>query len=105
MRQVATPGEPPKKVEADSGGESASAVPVRGRGGWGRDQDRDPVPFLTRARDVIRRAIVAERDPHIRIGLRLALDEVVAGLRPGENFVLLVVEDIFAFVGANREQI
>ncbi len=48
MRQVATPGEPPKKVEADSGGEPASAVPVRGRGGWGRDQGRDS-SFLQRS--------------------------------------------------------
>jgi hypothetical protein len=40
-QQYAKSFKPAEKSEAGSGGEPASAVPVRGRGGWGRDQDRD----------------------------------------------------------------
>src|SRR5436853_7635317 len=45
-----------------------------------------------------RRASVAERDPDIGIALRLALDEAVSGLGPGQDAFVLVVENELALV-------
>src|SRR6185503_8069746 len=50
-----------------------------------------------------RRARIAERDPVVRIVLRLALDEAVAGVRPEQNLLFLIVEDEVALVGLDRE--
>ena len=41
---------------------------------------------------------VAERDPDVGIGLRLALDEAIAGLLPGQHLAFLIVEDVFAAI-------
>ena len=46
-----------------------------------------------------RRAVVAKRDPYIGIALRLTLDEAVAGLGPGHDVFVLVVENELALVG------
>src|SRR3954447_20002629 len=50
-----------------------------------------------------RRLGVAERDPDIRIALRLALDEAVAGLRPGNDVLVLIVENELALVCLRRQ--
>ena len=36
------------------------------------------------------------------VGLRLALDETVAGLRPEQDVLVLIVEDVVALVGGHR---
>src|SRR6266436_6150035 len=41
------------------------------------------------------RTRIAERDPNIRIVLRLPLHEAVSGLRPEQHVLVLVVEDEF----------
>ena len=70
--------------------------------GWGRDRVRDSSRSARRC-DVSRRARIAERNPNVRIGLRLALDEAIAGVRPRQNFGFLVVENEFAPVGADGQ--
>src|SRR6478736_7896871 len=50
-----------------------------------------------------RRAAVAKRDPHVRIALRLTLDEAVSGLGPGHDVFVLVVEDELALIGLYRQ--
>src|SRR6201991_2366591 len=49
------------------------------------------------------RAVVAERDPDILVALRLPLDEAVAGLGPGHDVFILVVENELALVGLHRQ--
>src|SRR4051812_24413018 len=50
-----------------------------------------------------RRPGVAKRDPDVGIALRLALDEAVAGLGPGHDALVLVVEDELALVAFYRQ--
>src|SRR5262245_53721788 len=50
-----------------------------------------------------RRSRIQQRDPYVGIGLRLALDESVAGLPPQQYFVLLIVEHVITFVGCHRQ--
>src|ERR1700683_3737550 len=74
--------------------------------GWGRDRARVAPLFLSqsvRGCGERHRARFAERDPYIRIGLRLALDEAVTRVRPQQHVVGLVVEDVFALVAFDRE--
>src|SRR6266511_3970229 len=49
------------------------------------------------------RTRIAQRDPNIRIGLRLPLHEAVSGLRPKQDVFSLVVEDELAFVRLDGE--
>src|SRR5438477_4732673 len=67
------------------------ANPVGDGEGWGRDRGR-VVSLLPSAGGGggKRRARVAERDPKVRIGLRLALDVAVAGLRPEPDLFVLI---------------
>src|ERR1051325_10410318 len=82
--------------------------------GWGRDRDRvsprgsameaDRARTLgARASGGGRRPRIAQRNPMVRIALRLALDEAVAGLRPEQDLFGLVVEHELALVGLHRE--
>src|SRR5882724_12645855 len=50
-----------------------------------------------------RRAAIAKRDPYVGIALRLTLDEAVAGLGPGHDVLILVVEDEFTLVGLHGQ--
>jgi hypothetical protein len=50
-----------------------------------------------------RGATVAQRNPHVRVALRLALHEPVAGLIPRHDAFGLVVEDELALVGLHRQ--
>src|SRR5580693_2811370 len=58
-----------------------------------------PCSVIAGARGGGCRAAVAERDPYVRIALRLTLDEAVAGLGPGHDVLILVVEDELSLVG------
>src|ERR1700674_4257055 len=49
------------------------------------------------------RAVVAKRNPYIRIALRLALDEAIAGLGPGQDVLILVIEDELSLVGLHSQ--
>src|SRR6476469_10339567 len=77
---------------------------------------REPALGTGRGGDVTGRALVAarrsrggrgawftKRDPHVRIGLRLAFYEAVAGLGPRQDLRLLIVENEFAAIGLHRE--
>src|SRR5947209_20360772 len=66
--------------------------------GWGRDRARVTPWLLSSARGgrEARRPHVAERNPHVRIGLRLPLDEAVAGVRPQHDRLVLIVEEQLA---------
>src|SRR4051795_2457391 len=97
---------PPKKVAASHWGWLAAREPVWDGEGWGCDR----VAYLFRLSLLIsgagggdRRLGVAERDPDIGITLRLALDEAVAGLRPGNDVLVLIVENELALVGLHRQ--
>jgi hypothetical protein len=57
---------------------------IRGGGGGGRSR-------------------IAQRHPHIGVGLRLALDEAVAGVRPQDDILGLVIEHVVAAVGLDGE--
>ncbi len=46
---------------------------------------------------------LAERNPYIRIGLRLAFHKAVASVRPQQNVVGLIIKDQFAAIGFDRE--
>src|SRR6476469_3287576 len=46
---------------------------------------------------------LVDRNPDIRVLLRLAFHEVVAGRVPGPDFVDQIVEDQIAFVGFHRQ--
>src|ERR1700747_2379097 len=81
--------------------------------GWGRDRER--VSFLVysaRRRggrcgaggpEANPKRRLGERNPNVRSGLRLTLDEAIAGVRPEEDVVGLIVEDILAAVGFDGE--
>src|ERR1700685_2845837 len=96
-----------KKGAAGSWGRAGRARTRSGDGeGWGRDRARVAPVFgsqSVRGCGERHRARFAERDPYIRIGLRLALDEAVTGVRPQHDVVGLVVEDVFALVAFDRE--
>src|ERR1700677_3789231 len=47
-----------------------------------------------RGRSRRRRAGFTERDPQVGVCLRLPLDETVTGVRPGQNLIVLVIEDV-----------
>src|SRR6266513_4483337 len=42
---------------------------------------------------------IAERDPYVRIALRLTFDEAISGLGPGHDVFVLVIADELALVG------
>src|SRR5262245_9176242 len=98
-----------EKGAAAPGGRGGRARTRSGDGeGWGRDRGRvAPVVstpcWSARRRSGDRRAVVTERDPDILVRLRLPLDEVVAGLRPEQDLILLIVEDELALVGLHGE--
>src|SRR3954452_8861334 len=85
---------PAKTVAASLGGGWPRAI----RSGTGRGGDvtgsRVSVVLLyllfAGARGGDRWSAIAERDPHIGIALRLALDKAVAGLGPGHDAFVLV---------------
>src|ERR1700704_1951567 len=78
-----------KKLRPSLGGGSAARDPVWDGEGWGCDRVAClrcfSVSVIAGAGGGDRRAGVAQRDPHIRIALRLTLDEAVAGLGPGHD--------------------
>src|SRR5262249_42125043 len=49
------------------------------------------------------RARFAERDPDVRVALRLTLHEAVAGVAPEQHVLGLVIEDVVALVGLHRQ--
>src|SRR3954451_16038003 len=75
------------KLRPAIGGWLAAREPVWDGEGGGCDRVAGSwIPFLlaiARACGRNRRTVVAERDPHIGIALRLPLDEAVAGFGPG----------------------
>src|ERR1700686_5605327 len=97
----------PKKGAASPWGRTGRARTRSGDGeGWGRDRARVATVFgpqSVRGWGERPRARFAERDPDIRIGLRLAFDEAVTGVRPQHDVVGLVVEDVFALVAFDRQ--
>src|SRR6266568_4427861 len=96
-----------KKSAAGSGGRAGRARSRSGDGeGWGRDRGRvAPCRFLHSARGGSgnRRTRIAERDPDVRVALRLAFHKAVTGLRPEQDLILLIVEDELALVGLDGE--
>src|SRR5262249_18624938 len=96
-----------RKGAAGPWGRAGRANPVWGRGGGGTGPgSQTPKSILSRSGRSCRRrraARFAKRDPHIRVGLRLAFDKAVAGVRPKQDLVGLVVENEFAAVGFDRE--
>ena len=96
-----------KKGAAGPGGRPAAREPGLGTGRGGDvtgSRSSLSMPALQRdGRGGGRRARIAERRPSVRIGLRLALHEAVAGLRPEQDLLVLVVEDELALVGLHRE--
>src|ERR1700683_2143452 len=91
-----------KKGAGGSWGRASRARTRSGDGeGWGRDRARVAPVFgsqLVCGCGERHRTRFAERDPDVRIGLRLAFHEAVAGVRPQHDVVGLVVEDVFALV-------
>src|SRR5205085_7520728 len=72
--------------------------------GWGRDRERGaPCWFSACGGGGGRRMRIAERHPHVRIGLRLAFYEAVAGVRPQHDVLRLIVEDEVTLVGLHGE--
>jgi hypothetical protein len=47
--------------------------------------------------------VKSKRNPNVRIGLRLALHEAVAGLGSGQGLRLLIVENEFTAIGLDRQ--
>src|SRR5436189_2833266 len=95
------------KLRPARGVELAGGDPVWDGEGWGVTGSRVSVfsrywLVLVGAGGGDRRAAVAKRDPHIRIALRLTLDEAVSGLGPGHDVFVLVVEDDLAYIGIYR---
>src|SRR5439155_3846855 len=89
-----------KKLRPALGGSLAAREPVWDGEGWGCDRVACPLKFpcsvVAGAGGRGRRASIAERDPDVGIALRLALDEAVAGLGPGQDVFVLVVENELA---------
>src|ERR1700686_2207549 len=95
-----------KKLRPALGGELAARDPVWDGEGWGCDRVGCLVVrvfSLVGAGGSDRGAVVAERDPYIRIALRLPLDEAVSGLGPGHDVFVLVVENELALVGLDGQ--
>src|SRR6516225_10126307 len=86
-------------------GKAGRARTRSGDGEGGRDRERVAPLWLpsARGRRGNGRARVAQRDPKVWVGLRLALDEVIAGLRPEQDVGALVVQDELALVGLDRK--
>src|SRR5207248_4357811 len=86
----------PKKLRPALGGELAAREPVWDGEGWGCDRVAGSIiPYVLAVAGAgggHRRPAVTERDPDIGIALRLPLDEAVAGLGPGQDVFVLVVE-------------
>src|ERR1700758_4578381 len=93
-----------EKVAASSWGRAGRARSGLGRGGVGMRPGRvTPVSStILCAGRRNGRAVVAERDPDILVALRLPFDEAVAGLGPGQDVFVLVVENELALVGLHR---
>src|SRR5450755_2510447 len=97
----------PKKLRPALGGELAARDPVWDGEGWGCDRVAGPVISLLSvvagAGGGERRAAVAKGDPYVRIALRLTLDEAVAGLGPGYDVLVLVVENELSLVSLHGQ--
>ena len=50
-----------------------------------------------------RRLLIAERNPDVGVGLRLAFHELIASLRPEQDALVLIVEDVLALVGSHGQ--
>jgi hypothetical protein len=50
-----------------------------------------------------RRLLISERNPDVGVGLRLAFHELIASLRPEQDALVLIVEDVVALVGNHRQ--
>src|SRR5207248_9398249 len=96
-----------KKLRPALGGGLAARDPVWDGEGWGCDRVAGSIIPLVLAVAGAggghRRPAVTERDPDIGIALRLPLDEAVAGLGPGQDVFVLVVENELALVGLHRQ--
>src|SRR6266705_5055963 len=99
-----------KGVRPALGGELAARDPVWDGEGWGCDRVACPLflwffvqLLIAGAGGGDRRAAVAKRDPYVGIALRLTLDEAVAGLGPGHDVLILIVEDELALVGLHGQ--
>src|SRR5215475_14450808 len=92
-----------KKLRPDLGEGPAAREPSLGTGRGG-DVTGSANSFLSARRNRGGRgAWFTKRDPHVRIGLRLSLHEAVAGLGPGQDLRLLIVENEFTAIGFDRE--
>ena len=90
-------------LRPDLGGGPAAREPGLGTGRGG-DVTGSANSFLSARRNRGGRgAWFTKRDPHVRIGLRLAFYEAVAGLGPRQDLRLLIVENEFAAIGLHRE--
>src|SRR5262245_26975148 len=98
---------PGEKVRPPPGGEAGARDPVGDGEGGDVTGSRSSCWFSSRASARSRCrggwAVVAKRHPLIGVGLRLALDVAVTGLRPEQDLLLLVVEHELALVGLHRE--
>src|ERR1700761_3814860 len=94
-----------KKLRPGFGGSLAAREPVWDGEGWGCDRVAcSIIPLLSaRAGGRDRRVDTAQRDPDVGIALRLTLDEAVAGIGPGHDAFVLVVEHELALVGLHRQ--
>src|SRR5450631_1370550 len=96
----------PKKLRPALGGGLAARDPVWDGEGWGCDRVaclRLSLSVIARAGGGDRGTAVAQRDPYVRIALRLTLDEAVSGLGPGHDRLVLVVEDELALVALDGQ--
>src|SRR6476659_8810023 len=94
----------PENVAAGSWGRSGRSRTRSGDGeGWGRDREREFLFFSAGGNGGGGPARLVERNQNVRIGLRLALHKAVAGLRPGQDLRLLIVENEFAAIGLDRQ--
>src|SRR5215468_10272707 len=90
-------------LRPDLGGGPAAREPGLGTGRGG-DVTGSANSFLSARRNRGGRgAWFTKRDPHVRIGLRLSLHEAVAGLGPGQDLRLLIIENEFTAIGFDRE--
>src|SRR3979490_1715552 len=91
------------KLRPALGGGLAARDPVWDGEGWGCDRVACLryllLSVIAGAGGGDRGAAVAKRDPHVRIALRLTLDEAVASLGPGHDVFILIVQDELALVG------
>src|SRR5215813_13928798 len=91
-------------MRPDLGGDPAAREPGLGTGRGGDVTGSANSFFFSARRDGGGRdARFAERNPQVWIGLRLPLDEAVAGLGPGQDLRLLIVENELAAVRFDRE--